>query len=174
VTNELWLLIVVIATLGCVTWLLVARIHELEKRLSEQLLGLGRNLEVLPKLVTAEDLTKAITSLERSQVILNSAEVSPLSVQMEPYYKQSKQSGIFNKKSSVEIGYQYQLLVNGIPCFEPHVTVVDSREEAEINEEVIARLKETAYQLAQAAVASKTGAAAPLFHVAKAAVKSFS
>jgi hypothetical protein len=43
-------------------------------------------------------------------------------VQISPW-KENIQEGFFMKKQTINIGYQYQLFVNGIPCLQPHVQI---------------------------------------------------
>jgi hypothetical protein len=43
-------------------------------------------------------------------------------VQIFPW-KESIETGTFFKKNELNIGYKYQLVINGIPCFEPHVQI---------------------------------------------------
>lgn len=80
-----------------------------------------------------------------------------LTVRVEPYVIVEKESGWLKKTTNVETGYQYQLFIRGLPCFEPHKICTDSRQEAEINEEGIARLKAHASELAQLAINSAPG-----------------
>jgi hypothetical protein len=43
-------------------------------------------------------------------------------VQIFPW-KENTETGHFFKKHELKIGYKYQLFINGIPCFEPHVQI---------------------------------------------------
>jgi len=75
------------------------------------------------------------------------------SVVVRPFISQSKDGTIF-KTNSLEIGYQYQLLVNGIPCFEPHIVIEQRTEEKEVNSELIEKLTQVAVNAAKKAVAN--------------------
>ena len=50
-----------------------------------------------------------------------------------------------------EIGYQYQLLVNGIPAFQPHVIIEQSEEIAAVDKETVNNLIMLATKCAQIA-----------------------
>ncbi len=64
-------------------------------------------------------------------------------VQVYPYkytYKDEQGMYVFNKrKEFIEIGYQYQLFVKGIPVFQPHVVALETHEKSDfkLNEEAI-------------------------------------
>lgn len=75
------------------------------------------------------------------------------SVIVRPYVCQTKDGTIF-KTYSLEIGYQYQLVVNGIPCFEPHIVIEQRTEEKEVNTELIERITQLAIATARKAVAN--------------------
>jgi hypothetical protein len=75
------------------------------------------------------------------------------SVVVRPYVCQTKDGTLF-KTYSLEIGYQYQLVVNGIPCFEPHIVIEQRTDEKEVNTELIERITQIAITTARKAVAS--------------------
>ncbi len=79
------------------------------------------------------------------------------SVMVSPYIGQREISSFFKKSFQLKIGYQYQLLVNGIPCFDPHVVIEQSMEQDQVDFERIERL---AINLARAAIAQRAGPAA--------------
>lgn len=64
-------------------------------------------------------------------------------VQVYPYkhnYKDEQGLYVFNKrKEFIEIGYQYQLFVKGIPVFKPHIVALETHEKShfQLNEEAI-------------------------------------
>ncbi|WP_290820010.1 hypothetical protein [Flavobacterium sp.] len=64
-------------------------------------------------------------------------------VQVYPYkhnYKDEQGFYVFNKrKEFIEVGYQYQLFVKGIPVFKPHVVALETHEKNhfQLNEEAI-------------------------------------
>lgn len=80
--------------------------------------------------------------------------------------------GIFSSESRIQIGYKYQLHVQGLPCFEPHSVVVEETVHKGVNDELLNVLQEKAVQLAQAAIEAKAGSAGKvIFSVAKVAIQ---
>jgi len=53
-----------------------------------------------------------------------------------PYLKITEDKSLFNKKHELVSGYQYQLLINGIPAFSPHVVPERTEIKSEINPEL--------------------------------------
>ena len=97
---------------------------------------------------------------------------SPLSVTVHPFVNTSRQRGLFAKETLIEVGYKYQLLIQGLPCFEPHTVIVETTKEKDVNDETIELLKTKAVQLAELAANTKSGgAASTIFSIAKAAVQ---
>lgn len=62
-----------------------------------------------------------------------------LSVQIIPWKEEIDSSTFFKNKKSIKVGYKHQLFSNGMPCFEPHVTVVEELTVDKLNEENINR-----------------------------------
>ena len=85
---------------------------------------------------------------------------SALSVVVHPFVNTEAEKGIFTKETKVEIGYKYQLFVQGLPCFEPHTMVLESTVHKEVDQETLTFLKNKAEQAAEAAVLVKGGGAA--------------
>lgn len=56
------------------------------------------------------------------------------SISIHPYVKVIKDEGFFNKEYKSHVGYQYQLLINGIPAFQPHVVVEKTEEHKEFDQ----------------------------------------
>ena len=54
-----------------------------------------------------------------------------------PYKIEHGENGMIFDERRVEIGYKYQLFVNGAPCFQPHVVPTDTLTKKEINGERI-------------------------------------
>lgn len=99
------------------------------------------------------------------------SEHQELAVQVVPYVCTTKATGWFSKSTSVEIGYQYQLFIRGLPCFEPHRIVTEATTESEVSEAGLELLRNRATDLAQAALlAIPEGRAAKLISVAAAQV----
>jgi len=89
------------------------------------------------------------------------------SVSVRPYIRAIKDNGLLKKSRKIEIGYQYQLNINGIPCFDPHLVIEQSFEEKEVNEEVIEKMTNKALELAQTAVQIQAGPAGALIPILK-------
>jgi hypothetical protein len=82
---------------------------------------------------------------------------SELSVTVYPFVNTRIEKSFLSRETLVEVGYKYQLLVRGLPCFDPHTVVVESKREKEVNEEMVEILKSKALQFAEAAIEAKTG-----------------
>ena len=54
-----------------------------------------------------------------------------------PYKTEHGENGVLFDERRVEIGYKYQLFVNGAPCFQPHVVPTETLTKKEINGERI-------------------------------------
>lgn len=88
------------------------------------------------------------------------------SVAVRPYIKRVKNDGFIKKGNSLQVGYQYQLQINGIPCFDPHVVIEQQYEEREVNQEVIERMTKLALEAARTAVAIQAGPAGAFIPIA--------
>lgn len=88
------------------------------------------------------------------------------SLTVRPYIRKIRDDGFLRKMNKIEIGYQYQLQINGIPCFDPHIVIEQHYEEKEVNQEVIERMTRLAIQAAQTAVAIQAGPAGALIPIA--------
>jgi hypothetical protein len=148
------------------------RIVAINQERRQELLMVGRINEGKVQSAIAEE-RKAnqirIRDLERHwQDRLESQSKLSLSVVLYPFVNTVAERGMFTRESKVEVGYKYQLLVQGLPCFEPHVVVVETTQHKEINEEMIDLLKSKAAEFAQAAVEAKGGFPGAIFSVAKA------
>lgn len=103
---------------------------------------------------SGEALHQAEQRYERS---LEEQRSNALSVVVHPFVNTEGQKGIFTRETKVEIGYKYQLFVQGLPCFEPHTMVLESTTHKEVDEQMIELLKKKAEQAAEAAVLVKSG-----------------
>ena len=93
---------------------------------------------------------------------------SPLTVDVHPFADSIKDKGWLRKTSTVEIGYQYQLMIHGLPCMEPHRLVVEKQTVTEVDSEAMKGLYDKATKLAEAYFQLKGGqAAGNLFKVVK-------
>lgn len=98
---------------------------------------------------------------------------SPLTVLVHPFVNTSVEKGLIRNSSVVEVGYKYQLMVQGIPCFPPHDVVVERQSKVEIDEKAIAAFSAKALELAEGVTrVGGGGAASALISVAKTVVRS--
>jgi hypothetical protein len=88
---------------------------------------------------------------------LNEQGKSALSVTMHPFVNTARTRGVFTRETLIEIGYKYQLLIQGLPCFEPHTVVVETTKEREVNDETIELLRTKALGFAEIAAQAKSG-----------------
>lgn len=88
---------------------------------------------------------------------LKDHEASQMTIAVHPFVKTQKNDGWFAKESAVDVGYKYQLMIQGIPCFASHEIVIESSHHKELNEERMKILLEKAEQLAEAAISFKGG-----------------
>lgn len=79
-------------------------------------------------------------------------------VQISPFVRISDNKGLFSSESVVETGYQYQLLVNGIPAFQPHEIIERSEAKKEVNDEKIKEYAHLAGDFASSAIEMYLGA----------------
>ena len=80
------------------------------------------------------------------------------SVKISPYVQLLTDNGLFKDTHEAKIGYQYQLLVNGIPAFQPHVFVERHEKIQQIDQSVKNTLLSIAQNCAEAAVTTYLGA----------------
>lgn len=73
-------------------------------------------------------------------------------VKISPYVKITEDKSLFGDKYETVTGYQYQLLVNGIPAFSPHIVPERIEIKKVINEELERMLIQTAQHAAEAAI----------------------
>jgi hypothetical protein len=99
----------------------------------------------------AEKRGRAIAKMEHE------AQVKAFGVEIRPYVKIEKDSGVFRDEHKSYTGYQYQLLVNGIPAFQPHVVIEHSEELRTVDKEIIAELIKLAHKSAEIAAKAYLG-----------------
>lgn len=80
------------------------------------------------------------------------------SVKISPYVQILTKNGIFKNTYEARLGYQYQLMVNGIPAFQPHVFIERHEKIDQIDQQIKDRLLSIAQTCAEAAVATYLGA----------------
>lgn len=80
------------------------------------------------------------------------------SVKISPYVQFLTDNGWVTSSYEAKIGYQYQLLVNGIPAFQPHIVVERHEKVQQIDQEIKKTLLAIAQTCAEAAVTTYLGA----------------
>ena len=69
-----------------------------------------------------------------------------------PYKEDHAKNGMWDERR-IEVGYKYQLFVNGTPCFQPHIVITDILTKKDLNGERIdyafTRATDTVLKLAQ-------------------------
>jgi len=83
------------------------------------------------------------------------------SISVQPYILREKKDGFMGMNTSylLHVGYQYQLMVNGIPCFETHKVILQKHEESVFNQEVIEKMTKLAIDIAEEAIRLQAGPA---------------
>ena len=74
-----------------------------------------------------------------------------------PYVKQSAEGSLLWKKTTVEVGSMYQLMVHGVPCFDPIYKPHETLEELEANKEAIEAAKQVAISGMRSFIAAQFG-----------------
>jgi hypothetical protein len=135
----------------------IARVRELEKQLhSKECEYLDRLTAQKRELMIAQqtELRQAVSEARETQRAESELQSKIFSLKVSPYVEIAKSRSIMRSRSSSVYGYQYQLLVNGIPAFAPHF--VEERVETEdiLDED---KLLQLAREASQAAVRLYTG-----------------
>ena len=99
-----------------------------------------------------DEKEKAASEARRQSKIEFEQQSKLFSVVIKPYVKIERDSGFFTDDFKMSSGYQYQLLVSGIPAFQPHVVIDHSEEIKKIIPEVQKLALELAKQSASAAI----------------------
>lgn len=137
----------------------------LEKRLDSQRKNFDEQLHNTVKEV---QLDERLSAKER----LDDYKANSLSVTVHPFVNTEAEKGIFTRHTKVEIGYKYQLFVQGFPCFEPHTVVLEKTVHKEVDEKMLDILKQKAEGAAEAAVSIPSGGAAKTaINIAKTLIK---
>jgi hypothetical protein len=111
--------------------------------------------ELAEREAQAERDGRAVAKLEHE------AQVKAFGVEIRPYVRIEKDVGVIWDSHKSYTGYQYQLLVNGIPAFQPHVVVEHSEEIKEVDKQMVAELLKIAHKAADAAAKAYLGGASP-------------
>lgn len=140
------------------------KLVNLEKFSASQQIELQHKLERTVQLAICDERDRAREALQQAEQrfsqSLEDQKNSALSVVVHPFVNTEAQKGVFTKETKVEIGYKYQLFVQGLPCFEPHTMVLESTVHKEVDQQTLDFLKTKAEQAAEAAVLVKGGGAA--------------
>lgn len=80
------------------------------------------------------------------------------SIKISPYAQILTDKGIVWDDYETKVGYQYQLLINGIPAFQPHIVVERHEKIKEVDPNVKQALIKIASQCAEAALKTYLGA----------------
>ena len=111
--------------------------------------------ELAQREAEAEKRGRSMAKLEHE------AQVKAFGVEIRPYVKIEKDIGVIWDNHKSHTGYQYQLLVNGIPAFQPHVVVEHSEEIRQVDKEMVAELVKLAQKGAETAAKVYLGGASP-------------
>lgn len=93
------------------------------------------------------------------------------SVKISPYVSVREEKGLLRNTYETTAGYQYQLLVNGIPAFAPHVVAEQIEVKKEVNPEVERLLVQTAERAADAAITLYLGGSPQFAKLAEPIIK---
>lgn len=80
------------------------------------------------------------------------------SIKISPYVQILTDNSFFKGTNEAKIGYQYQLLVNGIPAFQPHIVIERHEKVQQVDPEIKKTLMAIAQTCAEAAVTTYLGA----------------
>ena len=98
---------------------------------------------------------------------------SPLTVVVHPFVNTEVDEGFIKDVTTVEVGYKYQLMMQGIPCMEPHEVVVERHNKVKVDTHALQAWGEKAMAFADAAIQIKSGGVAKsLMSVAKNIIQS--
>lgn len=105
-----------------------------------------------------KDVDAAVSEARRRATAEYELQSKLFTVQISPFVRISDNKGLFSSESVVETGYQYQLLVNGIPAFQPHEIIERSETKKEVNDEKIKEYAQLAGDFASSAIEMYLGA----------------
>jgi hypothetical protein len=120
-------------------------------------LRLAKQQEAFSIQLQAEKIqaAKEARDLERAEYEL---QAKLFSVKISPYVQLVTNKGFVYDDFESRVGYQYQLLINGIPAFQPHVVVERHEKNKEFDPAVKQALISVAQGCAEAALATYLGA----------------
>jgi hypothetical protein len=103
-----------------------------------------------------EEASKSAREILRSEF---ETQTKMFSVVIRPYVKIEKDTGIIFDSHKSFTGYQYQLLVNGIPAFQPHIVIENSEDLKVVDKDVVKSLLKIAESAANVAANTYLGGA---------------
>ena len=149
-TIALTLLLLVFIVISYTLW---RRSIDLENRLNFQRKEMEQRQEnIIDRVRTDERLL--------AEQRVDQLKANGLSVVVHPFVNTEADKGILIRSTKVEVGYKYQLFVQGFPCFEPHTVVLESTVHKEVDQQMLDLLKQKAEGAAEAAVLLPSGGAA--------------
>jgi hypothetical protein len=98
-------------------------------------------------------------------------QASLFAVAVRPYVKVISDDGYFSNSYESQAGYQYQLLINGIPAFQPHIILESIESTKTFNDENLKELIQLATRAAETAIALYAGKAGRSVNIAQAIVE---
>lgn len=129
----------------------VQEIQELEKQLHlkeceyvDRLAAQKRDLLAAKEV----ELRKAVAETRANERAEFKRQVNSFSVKVSPYVKVSKSGGRWRRHVESASGYQYQLFVNGVPAFAPHIEITNTETVTQIDEEGLLKLASQATEVA--------------------------
>lgn len=78
-------------------------------------------------------------------------------VKVRPFVRKETKSGFFGGDNLLQIGYQYQLYVLDVPCFQAHQVIDSTHKEKQFNDERMKWAVDKAIEVAALVVSAKTG-----------------
>lgn len=122
----------------------------LSKALAEQKSEFTERLVQAKELAAEESRTKTRAEFELQSKLF--------SIKISPYAQIRTDKGLVWDDYETKIGYQYQLLINGIPAFQPHIVVERHEKIKEVDPNLKQALIKTASLCAEAALKTYLGA----------------
>lgn len=132
-TSLLWIIISLIIYLGA------------KKRTEKILMDFNEKLntaqvEFTQKLEEALNIKNTELRNSYDSGYLDAKEKKDFSVQIIPWKEEVDISTFFKNQKTIKVGYKHQLFSNGMPCFQPHITVVEELSAESLNKENIERV----------------------------------
>jgi hypothetical protein len=113
-----------------------------------------KNTEIQHKSIIDKMLFDFNEKEEKLNTEIQKAKDHELTVLAYPWKEEHGDDGWISDDRSVKVGYQYQLFIRGIPCFEPHKVVLEHLHKKQTNPKKVAQALEQSLTVIQA-IASK-------------------